>query len=601
MRRNNFILDQFTFLTYKKEFISHGGGQEPNWVGSHARRLQAYRVLDHYYRNAAREWLDTIDDADRDDRREYGDPSLIVNTIVSSIVGEGGITIHVKGAEARPKSQTTEPIDSVTDPTMIVDDVPDEFTDITDPLANDVQLTGPEIQLELLRKWADRERLAMKIIENERTASKLGDSVMVLGWSEKKKRPVLNLYDPGFYFPVFEADGSDAEGFTEEFPSKVHIAYEFEEDNDVLDSPKRTRVRRITWELKEYDNGVALQIPWSDEPSTVTCWMSDGVWDTNFTDKAHYDDLDESKAEWRVRDLDLEIDFIPVIHMPNFPAENEIWGLSSLSTVMQILDDLGMTDTDLAKSARLTASPPLAFKGGSIGSKEIQTYGPGTAYTTENGLDMIDTSNSLTALLAMEKSLLERLSVNARIPESMLGRIKPNEVPSGIALWLSFAPHSSMIHEMRLVRSEKYGLMLKFVSRFYMKNDELAEIHQPYVKFGSYLPADKKEVMDLVVSALNSSTPAISLATALKMLQDAGIPIEDVQEELLRIQENDFGGASELVGATGDPNDARAYLGLGPSTMDQIGFTPGVDLGTGPGLQEPDPLNTGGLPFPGLG
>lgn len=605
---HNFILDQFTFLTYKKEFTGHGGGTEPTWVGSHKRRLQAYRVLDHYFRNAARLWLTTSDQDVIDDRREYGDPALIVNTVVSSVTGEGGITVHVVGAEARPKPQQTQPQDG-TDPTTVEDGQPDTGPQIGPPDQGTPEPTGPEIQLAKLREWADKERLPMKIIENERTAAKLGDSVLVLGWSEKKKRPVLNLYDPGFYFPVYEADGSDAEGFAEEFPSRVHIAYEFE-DIEEENIARRKKIRRITWELAGYDNGNTLRVPWEKEPAELTCWMSDGVWENEFTERAHYDDLDESKATWRVKDLDLEIDFIPVIHMPNFPAENEIWGVSSLSACLQILDDLGSNDTDLAKASRITGSPPIAFKGGMIGASAIQTYGPGTAYTTENGMDVIDTSNSLKALLEMSKMLLERLSVNARIPESMLGRIKPNEVPSGIALWLSFAPHSSMIHEMRLVRSEKYALMFKMVARFYMKDGQLDELHKTYIQFGSFLPADKKEVMDLVVAALNSKTPAISLGTALRMLQDAGIPIEDVQDELLRIQSTDFGGAAELVGATGDPQDARDYLGLGASLAMDAGVDPvtGQPLGNGganadqginsaTGLPEPDTT----VAFPGLG
>lgn len=608
---NQFILDQFTFLSYKETFQTHGGAQEPEWVGKHKRRLQAYRILDHYYRNSSREWLNTTEQSDKDERREYGDPALIVNTVVSSIVGEGGLTVHVVGAENRPKPQQTQPADgSAPQPVDQVEGVegnPIGLPRLEDQEGNTVEqgpveLTGPEIQLDKLRDWWAKERVPLKIIENERTAAKLGDSVIVLGWSEKKQRPVMNLYDPGFYFPVYEADGSDAEGFTEEFPSRVHIAYEFEDDGYGAEPAKR-KIRRITWELAPYDDERGLQVPWEDKPSPVTCWMSDGVWDTGFTDPAHYDDLDESKATWRVKDLDLEIDFIPVIHMPNFPAENDIWGISSISTVMQILDDLASTDTDLAKASRITGSPPLAFKGGMIGSQTILTYGPGTAYTTENGVDMVDTSNSLKALIEHDKLMLERLSVNARIPESMLGRIKPNEVPSGIALWLSFAPHSSMIKEMRLVREEKYNLMLKMVGRFYMANGDLDELHRAYVKFGSFLPADKKEVMDLVVAALNSSVKPISLATAIKMLQDAGIPIEDVQEELLRIQSMDFSGAGELAMATGIPQDARDYLGLG-APVDMLGVDPAL-LGQGgtPGPDEEtdDSMFGPGVSFPGLG
>lgn len=54
----------------------------------------------------------------------------------------------------------------------------------------------------------------------------------------------------------------------------------------------------------------------------------------------------------------------------------------------------------------------------------------------------------------------------------------------------------------------------------------------------------------------------LSLETAIRMLVDAGYPIEDAQEEVQRIQKRAFDAAARLADATGDNDVVRAYLGL---------------------------------------
>ncbi|MFF0062747.1 hypothetical protein ACFYRC_14545 [Streptomyces sp. NPDC005279] len=50
------------------------------------------------------------------------------------------------------------------------------------------------------------------------------------------------------------------------------------------------------------------------------------------------------------------------------------------------------------------------------------------------------------------------------------------------------------------------------------------------------------------------------------MLQDAGYPIEDAQQEIERIQA--FEAAARLADATGDNAAVRAYLGLPEADID---------------------------------
>lgn len=547
---NNEVVDQYTFYSYKPAWDDFAKSI-PHWVGDdNKRRLQAYQMLDAYFHNASRLYMNTSSEQEKLERREYGEPHTIVSQTVSSVLGKGGLTLHIRGAEQDARGPSSEDAPEGQAPTEL------------------------DAALDELKDWAKKERFWIKTTEGERCASKLGDAVYVLGWSAIRERAVLNVWDPACYFPVWDASWQDEEGFNQEFPQRVHIAYEFDEEVNGELTPK---IRRITWELLPYGDNHMLTLPWGD--SKVTCWLSDAVWTldslkTNSGEQPNVDNFNMATAEIRQQEVDLGIDFIPVIHMPNNVAELDGFGTSSIGMVMQVIDDIEANDTDSQKAGALAGTPAIALSGGNAPKDEagnIRSYGPGTVWETGEGtMTAVDTSVGLTALTNYGKSLLERLSVNARIPEAMMGRIKPSEVPSGIALWLSFAPHSSMIDEMRLVREEKYNLMLKFVIRWMLLYEKITLANPaktfPFVKFGSYLPADKSEAMTMIVQAMNSVKRPMSLKTAVRVAQDAGFPVDDIAAELALIQSEDFDGAQALGSATGDLNEARTYLGLPPMT-----------------------------------
>lgn len=536
------IIDPWTWLDHKPTF-SHrtaGSWQAPMWVGEHFRRLQAYRILDSYYRNASREWMDpSMDEEDRANRREYGDAQTVVNQILTSLIGHDQ-SIIVGGNEQEQAS------------------------------------AGAKAQSELLHTWADQENFSLKLLAAERDAVKLGDGVYVLGWDNDANRPRCTVWDPGFYFPVL-----DPTVVTDDYPKKIHLAYEYEDPSD--DGSPRRYVRRITWELLELEDGETVDYPWNDEPTNVACFMTDATWrieelerdiDDLVWENAIYADYMNPETgeveDWNM--IDIGLDFIPVVHLPNMAAGADHFGQSSLSAVVQILDDLVSTDTDLQAASATTGTPPIALAGSTAPKDDdgnITSYGPGTVLETGDGTaTMIDTSRSLDALLKYDGHLLERLSVNGRVPESLLGRVKPNEVPSGIALTLSFAPHSSMIQEMRLVRTTKYQLLFKFIVRMYqLWGDEDISFETIYpitLKFGTFLPADKKETVDLVVQLMSSK--AISIETAVRMLMEAGFPIEEAGAEVERIRMEDFEKAGQMLDATGDMEAVRKRLKLtGPA------------------------------------
>jgi hypothetical protein len=230
-----------------------------------------------------------------------------------------------------------------------------------------------------------------------------------------------------------------------------------------------------------------------------------------------------------------------VVHNPNTYSRKEHYGNSALKAVMQILDELQEADTDLALTSRTTGSPVIGSKGpvetdpdDETGTKVLK-YRPGTLVQGE--LSVIDTSRSLDALLKYVDHLWRRLSVNVRVPEAILGRVKPNEVPSGFALALGFTPLRQLVRKMRLSRDEKYPLLFKFVARMAMQAgvlDANADLPEVRLAFGAFVPTDMAGVVAAVVQAYKEGL--LSKRTAVAMLRDeAGMAIEDIDEELAAI------------------------------------------------------------------
>lgn len=548
-------LDTWSGISHKRNLSGKTvpGWQLPTWIGDHRRRLSAYTILQAYLSNVARHFAAADNVAARSERREYGDAALLVHVARQKLLGE--------------------------DPQLVVADADTQLEAVPGPEDapedDEARMLRATVEAALerqewLRDWATSERLRLKMVEVEDDAIGLGDGVYVLGWSPAKKRARLRLFDPGFYFPVLD-DGDE-----DDFPKTVHIAWELPPSKDPSDT--RVRVRRITYRLVRLDAEVrrAYQLA-DDDPATMTCLLSDGVW-TLRGDDSDVDALSDNRADWLlneegqpIKDVDLQIDFIPVVHMPNTVGLKDHYGRSILLEVAQILDDLHALDTDVAKSAGTTGSPPIAVSGALLPGKDkdgkdaaVATYGPGQLYRLGDGgrMDVVDTSAGLTALQALGDNLLARLSTNARVPAEVLGRVKASDVASGFLMALSFGPLQGLVEDMRLVRDEKYRLLLKFVQRMAIQYRELpaGEALEAFVSFGTYMPSDLPGVVLTVTSLLNAH--AISTTTAVVMLVEAGLPIEDAAAEVEAIRAEHLEAAVLLLEASGDEQAVRDYLGL---------------------------------------
>lgn len=561
--------DRFTPLVFKRKALGGDDGAlpvlAPSWVPeADRRRLNAYKLRRAYVDNVAR-WFQPDSDETKN-HREYGDADLLVERVTGGLLGDE-MQVVVDGADDdipdAPKlpPKPSEPTNGEDVDRRAFDAAMARWTDRADQAVVEWEqawTSQPALQTrqDWLREWWELEHLPEKVYEAERDgAVTLGDAVYVMGLSVAEGRPKVKIYDPGFYFPVLD-ENTDVD-----FPRKVHIAYEFNRD---VNGETKKFLRRITWELVE---GAAVSHPWNDGPTTDHCLMTDAEWP--FDAVKGLDDLSDTAAVYmqnedgqQVKALDIGIDFIPVVHVPGTPSTQEHFGRSVLDRVMQLLDDIAETDTDLKSAANFAAGPIIT---GDFTSKaEDIELNPGTAIGTKGGsrMDVLNLAGSLAPLKETIDHMRDLFSVNSQVPASLLGRIAPSEVPSGVALALSFGPFEALIRVLRMVREPKYALLLKMAQRLAQAGGFLEGGANPpaRVAFGSFLPTDVSGAVDMVTKLL--AAHAISRQTALQELVDAGVPIEDAADELDRIQKEDFAGADLLATATGDDQAVREYLGI---------------------------------------
>lgn len=580
------VIHAWSWLNYKPLFSDQMG--MPNrrafpeahatWVpAADERRLAAYKLLTAYDNNQVAELSEFVDGEAARDRREFGDPSMFVDTITSHVLGEEQ-TITVPGAEQAGSDQTT-------------------------PEAE----TAERVQT-LLREWADEELLPMRLLQTERKAVALGDGVYLLHWDADKQRVRIKTFDPGFYFPILDedSDGSD-------FPDRIHFAWELPEDK-----ARRlpARLRRITYELDwirphtangvdstgqravratvmseatddqpsqpvlgrgdtlDPQGAITRLYPWSEQPSYKTVYLTDAIWELgDLKAPVDVDSLPLDKAQFATNGqgevldhLDLYQDFIPVIHVPNtVPEPGEHWGQSSLAKVLQVFDELSGSDTDSSRASATTGSPILAISGKALSSQQQYTAGPGMVFTLGEGgsITSVETSGNLAELRNHVNELKDRAASTARIPAVALGTGDPAQFTSGYQLELALGPLDSLISGMRLARDHADRLLPKFVQRLFQAGQHPDWIGLPVLPAklmrGAYTPTDKAAALDEVIKARGAKL--ISLETAIGRLQDLGWPIEDAEDEIKRIDARSFEDARLLADALGNPDEVASFLG----------------------------------------
>ncbi len=567
-------LDQYAALSHKMPLDPRRGtstGVAPTWVPAEdRRRLSAYKVLAAYMDNVARVFLRDATPDDIAECREYGDADLLVARIVAGVLGDA-VTLTVDGAESPPPDLPDLP----EEPAAPGENDPGIFARVHNIAHRRWEETCTQLVAEWeqawadwpdrvalqdkLRRWAEIEQLTAKLTEAEHDAVGLGDGVYVLGWSATSGRARLEVYDPGFYFPVITDD-------TDDFPTRVHIAWEYAEADG------SRWVRRKTWSLEPIDGGGTRHYPYAPagELSSTTCYFTDASWPLDDVVERGLADLSPSSARFKVADdgavadrIDLGYDFLPVVHQPNTPTGKERFGRSSLTAIAQLLDDISASDSDTRVGADLVGAPVLAMSGAK--AEETTHVEPGMIYALgENGrMNALDLSAGVTALADLTDRLLERLSVNARVPAETLGRMSGTDTAtSGLMVALRLGPFAQHIEALRLTRSSKHPLLLKMAARIMQVHGVLDPGVLPPIRLhlGSYLPNDLAELVSTVVSLLEAH--AISRRTALAMLTAGGLTIDDAAAELDRIRAEDTEAAKNAGEATGSDQIGADWLGV---------------------------------------
>ena len=581
------LLDAWSWLNYKPVMAHPESPQARRafpelartWVPEEdMRRLAAYKLLTAYDNGQAGQMAAVAGDEDAAERRELGDAAKLIDAALGYLLGSEQ-QIVVDGAE---HAEDEHPPVGAADAAAMQD---------------------------RLRQWAQQELLPLRMQQAERCAVRSGDSVYTLAWEPTKQRVLLRVMDPGFYFPEWEDGEQDAM----EYPQRVHFAWELPEDSR---RGLKARVRRITYELGPIGGATApgttadgravredvvgadgdpllivgdtwdaasgqvlRSYPWAPgQPSGTTCYLTDAEWLLEDLRGEDVYTLPLDKAAFRIRAdgevldrLDLMADFIPVVHVPNsIPDGGEHWGKSSLGTVMQALDELAATDTDAASASATTGTPIIALAGARLPTD--RTTGRPIPVRVQAGtvwqladtgrMDALDTSPQLAELRARVDHLHDRIASNSRLTSAGLGSLDPTSVSSGYLLQLALGPLDSLVASMRLARDHKYQLLLRMVQRLHQAGRvwPAGESLSAALVWGPHTPTDRTAVLTDVVQGYGAGV--FSLETAVRMLQDAGYPIEDAGEEIERIQKRAFGQAVSLANATGDNAAVREFLGL---------------------------------------
>ena len=581
----------------------------PSWVpATEVRRLNAYIFRKALTSNVAWRYMPGGPERNRA-HREYGDPALYVARMVAALRGDQQ-TITVDGADedalAGPKlPPVPEPTPQTGDGTL--DSIYAEIhktqlaawkTEAVGVLADwKASLEGlPSLRARqtALREWADRSGLFLTLQEAEEDAVALADGVVVL-WPRPGDWPIVQVYDPGLYFPVIPANGDQVD-----FPDQIHIAWEYE---DTIGGRTERFVRRLTWELVPItgeastmvdgatvwvgpdgvpladgerlvlppsdtvgaDGWIRRVLPWhqDDEPgATVTCVFSDATWPLAAVQAGKPDALDRSRATFTVDRFDLGIDYIPVVHRPNTVSGREHFGRALCDLAVRTFDDLAMVDTLAMKGAQFLGRPAVWANGVEVGSDAVVIPGHIHGLGANGTMHTLDLSAGLDQLMKLIDSLGDRIGASLGIGE-LVGRARASGgTESGIRKLLEMAPAISVVGNLRAVREPKDRLLLKMAQRMAQVSGALEPGPTPIarIRYGAFLPTDQAQVMEAVAAGLTAGS--ISTLTAVDMLVAAGLPIDDAQDEVDRIRAEDTEGALDVANATGSEAAAAKRLGL---------------------------------------
>ena len=584
--------DQYSELSHKRTMAldKPASFEVQQWVPEHHhRRISAYLILFMYATNTARFGLDFEHEDDRDNHREWGDPSTLRDRIVAGLLADFHYAIPaLMLAEAPPPSLTdrpTEPDEEAGDLerrryTLAVQAWEEDLT------AKLERYEEARKDIERLRKWNDwiqefveKDGLIGKIEQAEgEHAVPLGDAVYVA--ENRGDRPSVTVYDPESFFAEYET-GQD-------FPTRVDFAWEIPaDDNDLNNVPK---IRRITFELVENPAGPDNETPatvkyaYQDGESNLQCVKTDVTFDKQKTLRKYEQKLPGDRishtdvTRWAVSDgeiatledgtplerFPLGYDFIPVVHVPNTRTSSG-YGKSMYMNLIQLFDDIAGFDLDLVDAMEMAAKPMIAVSGTSVPADNMIEAGTIMGIGDAGAQAVpLDTTSAARISLETQNQMRDLLSTISQVPKSVLGRVETATPPSGIAVKRLNRPYSDLLSRLQRHRVQKYSLLIKMVMRIAVAagqvEDELGEPPNARAMFGDYELEDASTAA-ADAAALAKSKAASRLVIA-RVLEAGGIDIGDPHDEAERTRREDAAAAKSVFDATGSDQLAADQLGL---------------------------------------
>lgn len=497
----------------------------PWWVSDEEdrRRLVSYNVAAAALETVGRIFHDRDDAfADYYQAREHGHADVLASRRARGIMGEDP-DVAVRGADLEVPSEPPLP-----DKPTLADDADEVEVEAHEAAMRMWRLAGSrsieewEVQFKLtdrlrarqeaLSEWARRSHLwrKMKWIEGEDTVPK-GDGVLLQSLADDGD-PQIDAVQPQTFFRPRAASDS-----TDRWPDRIHLAYEYTENDPVIQGAKRTFIRRTTYELLPVEGGWISE--YSTERSAVRCFWTDAVWDItpgsattspamlrSEVDSFPLDDATFLQARnpfipngpvIEARAVPLPIDWIPVTHFKNTSGGR--YGRSEFARRMGLLDDMVAADTSAALVSILCGEPPISIKDGQPGT-DLE-FGP--AASISGDASKIGFAQELMATIEYQNMLERQFVKITGLSSELAGR--ENREQSGRAIGLKMTPYRQGIEEGREARDEPAGTLMRDVQRLALIGGvegfvDDRTVHEANIRWGQFIPEDQSQVVEQIIA-----------------------------------------------------------------------------------------------------
>lgn len=488
-------------------------GQAPGWVPEADKvRIQAYQKYEEIYWSSEEGYLEVMR-GDNENAIFMPTARTLINAVDRYTAPDFGWTITAPGAEA-----------------------------------TDTAASGP-VQIAQLAFEAlfTREQFLSKFASNKLKGLYRGDWLWHIIADDTKalgRRIKIMAVDPGAYFPVTEA--MIKEGGDDEKIVRVHLAEPITMNNQEY-------VSRMTYErvLDEDGNQIGLT-------RMHAIYKPDEWSGTAAGPVATILPLEE---------LPDEIPAIPVYHLKNIDptapfGSSELRGLES--TLLGINQTISDEDLTLALEGIGVYATDSGAPRDEQGNPVDWIMGPGRFLINSGNLRRINGATNISAYGDHYTRMYDAVRGALGASDAALGKVDSAIAESGIALALQFAPmlahtkakdqhildvHGQMFHDLCywLTVYEELPLLMSG------EGGELTPAVMVQPTIGNKIPINRKQVLDEVIT-MRMATPAlVSMATAIRLLREAGFDLEENEFELVMKENEEL-----LANFGGEQDDANA-------------------------------------------